>query len=147
MSARYRCAACGKPFKALPQLPEQSYCSDEACQRERRKLWQRTRRTADPDYRENQARAQEAWLARNPDYWRTYRERNPQYTQQNRDRQRERARDRRGSRFAKMDASEMAVALLTSGMYQLTILAVNHVAKMDASFLVELTPIKAEREP
>lgn len=53
-------------------MPDQSYCADEACQRERKKLWQRDRRTSDPDYRDNQARAQDAWLARNPDYWRRY---------------------------------------------------------------------------
>lgn len=141
MSARHRCAACGKPFKALPQLPEQSYCSDEACQRERRKLWQRTRRTADPDYRENQARAQEAWLARNPDYWRLYRARNPQYTQQNRERQRDRSRLQRDTSVAKMTEAD-AASLLSSGLYRLTVVAVGRVAKMDASFLVELIPVK-----
>lgn len=141
MSARHRCAACGKPFKALPQLPEQSYCSDEACQRERRKLWQRTRRSEDPDYRENQARAQETWLARNPDYWRLYRARNPQYTQHNRDRQRDRARNQRDSSVAKMNETDGA-SLLSSGLYRLTVVAVGRVAKMDASFLVELVPVK-----
>jgi len=146
MSARNRCAACGRPFKALPQLPEQSYCSDEACQRERRKLWQRTRRTEDPDYRENQARAQEAWLARNPDYWRLYRARNPQYTQHNRERQRDRSRDRRGSDLAKMNEADVAL-LLSSGLYRLTVVAVSRVAKMDACFLVELVPVKDEGGP
>ena len=58
MPARRRCAACGRLFELQPQLPEQSYCSAPACQRERRKLWQRERLATDPDYQANQARAQ-----------------------------------------------------------------------------------------
>lgn len=141
MSARRRCAACGRSFKAIPQVPDQSYCADEACQRERRKIWQRVHRNEDPDYRDNQARAQAAWLARNPDYWRIYRERNPQYTEQNRERQRARARELRGPRVAKTNESGAASGL-ASGLYRLTVVAIGGVAKMDASLLVELVPIK-----
>lgn len=141
MSARRRCAACGSLFKVVPQVPEQSYCPEAACQRERRKLWQRARRGQDPDYRDNQARAQEAWLARNPDYWREYRKRNPEYTQQNRERQRARTQERRGVAPSPADTSEVA-SLLCSGLYHLTVIAVDRVAKMDASFLVELVPVE-----
>ena len=141
MSARRRCAACGTPFKVLAQVPDQSYCPEPACQRERRKLWQRTRREEDPDYRDNQARAQEAWLSRNADYWREYRKRNPEYTTQNRERQRSRAQERRGSEPSPTDLSE-AASLLSSGLYRLTVIAVDRFAKMDASFLVELVPIE-----
>ena len=143
MSARRRCAACGKPFKVLPQVPDQSYCAESACQRERRKLWQRLRRIEDPDYRDNQARAQEAWLARNPDYRREYRRRNPEYTQHNRDRQRVRAQERRGDTPAQVVEAEIA-SLLASGLYHLTVVAVRRVAKMDASFLVELVPVRGK---
>lgn len=146
MSARRRCAACGKLFGVRPQVPDQSYCADDACQRERKKLWQRDRRITDPDYRDNQARAQEAWLARNPDYWRRYRQRNPEYTQLNRERQRDRMRELRGSPLEPIEAAEIA-NLLTSGLYRLRVLAVDRVAKMDASFLVELVPVKESDEP
>ena len=145
MSARRRCAACGSPFRVLPQVPDQSYCPEPACQRERRKLWQRTRREEDPDYRDNQARAQEAWLARNPDYWREYRKRHPEYTKQNRERQRSRAQERRGSEPSPADLSDVS-SLLSSGLYRLTVIAVDRVAKMDASFLVELVPIEGAGE-
>jgi hypothetical protein len=147
MSARRRCAACGKLFGVRPQTPDQSYCADQACQRERKKLWQRDRRTTDPDYRDNQARAQEAWLARNPDYWRRYRQRNPEYTQLNRERQRDRMRELRDSSVEPFDAAEIAANLLKSGVYRLRVVAVHRIAKMDASFLVELIPVKRSDEP
>jgi hypothetical protein len=69
------CASCGQEFLARPQSPKQAYCSDPACQRERRRRWTRAKLEADPDYRANQLAAQRAWHARHPDYWHTYRER------------------------------------------------------------------------
>lgn len=143
MPARRRCAACGQVFKVLPQVPEQSYCAEVACQRERRKLWQRARRLEDPDYRENQARAQEAWLARNPDYWREYRRRNPEYTQRNRERQRNRLQEARTAQPTAADRAEVA-DLLGSGLYRLKILAIDRFAKMDVCFLVELAPVRGD---
>ena len=69
-----RCACCGRPFEPRPQVPEQAYCSAPDCQRARKRRWQQTRLRSDPDYRHNQRDAQRAWLDRNPDYWRSYRE-------------------------------------------------------------------------
>jgi hypothetical protein len=60
------------------------------------------KRLADPDYAENQLRAQRAWLARNPDYWKTYRSKNLPYSESNRGKQQQ--RNRRQS-IAKMDAA------------------------------------------
>jgi len=37
------------------------------------------KRQNDPDYHDNQSRAQRAWQKRNPDYWREYRREHPQY--------------------------------------------------------------------
>lgn len=141
MSLRRRCAACGDLFAIRPQVPDQSYCTDDACQRERKRLWQRDRRKTDPDYRENQARAQDAWLARHPDYWRRYRERHPEYTQQNRKRQRDRMRELRDSSPEHGDAADV-VNMLSSGLYRLRVLTIDQAAKMDASFIVELIPIE-----
>lgn len=146
MPSRRRCAACGQVFKVLPQVPDQSYCAEPACQRERRKLWQRARRLEDPDYRENQARAQEAWLARNPDYWREYRRRNPEYTRQNRERQRARLQEARDNAPASTNDAEL-VDLLESGLYRLRLLAIDRFAKMDVCFLVELAPVRGEVPP
>jgi hypothetical protein len=125
----------------LPQVPDQSYCAQEACQRERRKLWQRTHREQDADYRENQARAQEAWLARNPDYWRDYRARHPEYAEANRKRQRERTQAKREQRaLAKMDSTPQAE--VPPGRYVMTVLAPEHLAKMNVSFVVQLVPLE-----
>lgn len=130
MSTR-RCLACGNQFKLLPQVPEQNHCSSPACQRERRKLWQRLKRATDPAYRDNQTRAQKAWLDRHPDYWTQYRERHPEYVERNREHQTARnAKRREGHAIAKMDASSSQPAL-PSGTYRLSMLQDGQIAKMD----------------
>ncbi len=73
MSTMQRCAGCRRLFRVRAQVRGQRYCAARACQRVRRKRWQRAKRRTDPDYRENQARAQEAWRIRHPDYWRVLR--------------------------------------------------------------------------
>jgi hypothetical protein len=87
---RRRCLSCGRAFRPKPQVPDQSYCSDPACQRLRRRLWQRQKRLEDSAYRENESRAHRKWLERNKDYWRKYRREHPEYTERNRQQQRER---------------------------------------------------------
>lgn len=84
---RKRCLACDLLFKPRPQVPHQSYCSAPSCQRERRRQWQRHKLQTDPDYQDNQARAQQAWSQRNPDYSRQYRDSHPEYVERNRNRQ------------------------------------------------------------
>ncbi|NMQ29939.1 hypothetical protein E4Q23_20565 [Candidatus Accumulibacter phosphatis] len=70
--------ACRQLFRRRPQNPDQCFCSAAACQCERRRRWQAAKRQSDPDYRENQKRAQKAWAERHPDYWRAYREQHPE---------------------------------------------------------------------
>ncbi len=84
------CSACGDAFQPRSQVPLQAYCSKPACQRTRKRLWQRTKRRTDGDYRENQSQAQESWRQAHPDYWRQYRQDHPAYTDANRARQKER---------------------------------------------------------
>ena len=57
------CNACGHTFAPRPQNPNQTYCTDPACQRERRRRWQQQKRRNDADYRDNDARAGKAWAA------------------------------------------------------------------------------------
>ena len=40
---RRRCAACGGAFRPRSQVPDQKYCSASACQRARRRRWQRAK--------------------------------------------------------------------------------------------------------
>jgi hypothetical protein len=132
-----RCIACGALFQARPQVPHQSYCSALACQRERRQEWQRRKLQIDPDHRDNKTRAHQAWSARNPDYWRQYRENHPDYAARNRSMQRERNAASMSRTIAKMDVSTLKFSL-QSGVYQLKLLPPGAVAKMDV-WTVEIT--------
>ncbi|HEY4580403.1 MAG TPA: hypothetical protein VIG89_05150 [Candidatus Acidoferrales bacterium] len=126
-----RCAACGKVFRPRHQVPQQCYCAAPACQRERRRLWQQAKRQSDPDYRDNQTRAQRAWRKRNPDYWRDYRLENPQYSERNRTQQRERNKRRRERLIVKMHVST-PVFPMSSGIYRISQALPAGIAKMDA---------------
>ena len=134
---RRQCAACGIKFNPRPQARQQNYCSAPACQRERRRQWQLAKLKCDPDYRDNQTRAQRAWRQRNPDYWSGYRDDNPEYLERNRTQQRQRNTQRRERRIAKMDASP-AILPFPSGIYRISQASPAGIAKMDA-WTVELT--------
>lgn len=73
------CLACGNAFAPLLHARPQRYCSSKACQRARRRDWQRNRLRIDSDYRDSQARAQAKWRADHPHYWRKYRAAHPAY--------------------------------------------------------------------
>ena len=134
MSTMQRCAACRRLFRVRAQVRGQRYCTARACQRVRRKRWQRTKRRTDPDYRENQARAQEAWRIRHPGYWRAYRATHAHSTEANRAQQ---ARRDAARQLAKMDAST-AFSPGMSGIYRLSAVDCGDLAKSDA-WTVELT--------
>lgn len=139
--ATQRCAFCGESFQPRPQTPLQAFCSAPACQRARKRKWQRDKLNSDPDYRINQRAAQQAWTRRHPDYWRHYRCDRPTYAQRNRDRQRARdgnARLAQSGGLAKMDACS-----LPNGLYRIT----QHTVfprKNGGSLVVEITPLCAE---
>ncbi|MDB6159371.1 MAG: hypothetical protein JWO04_3077 [Gammaproteobacteria bacterium] len=92
------CAACRKKFTPNARVPEQRFCQEKPCQRERRRRWQKNKRRGDADYRENERRAQRSWGERHPEYWQAYRRKHPEYRQRNRLRQRQRDERRRGAR-------------------------------------------------
>jgi hypothetical protein len=148
---RRHCQGCGRPFHPRPQAPRQRYCSDPACQRLRRRRWQKERLGSDADYRENQAAAAKRWRAEHPEYWREYRRTHPGYTERNRETQR--ARNRRcggaqGARagpavgaIANMDASG-PVSPVPAGVYLLRPVTRAGIAKMDA-WMVEISIVSA----
>jgi hypothetical protein len=127
------CPHFKRPFLPHPAVRQQQYCGSADCQRARKRIWQQAKLAHDPDYRENQAAAQRAWRARNPEYWRRYRRNHPAYREHNRLRQRERNRQRRA--VAKMDAPP-ANTVIAPGRYRLVPLS-GPIAKMDA-LIVEL---------
>ena len=118
------CAHCGKSFLPRPQTPDQSYCSDPQCQKVRRKRWVDEKRKSDFIFRDNQSRAQKAWMERNPDYWRKYREENPDYAERNR---------------AKQRASKATTNQL-HGVYRIRSINSDSLAKSNA-WIVEITPV------
>lgn len=132
-----QCVACGQSFQPRPQVPQQSYCSSLACQRERRRQWQHHKLQSDPDYQDNQARAQQAWSQRNPDYWHNYRATHPEYVERNRTLQQERNAKTMVTQVAKMDASSPTIPW-PSGIYRLSLVTEVGLAKMDA-WTVEIT--------
>jgi hypothetical protein len=141
--AKLRCAGCGCLFVPRRNIPQQRYCSKAACQRTRRRRWQRQKLKADADYRANQAAAQQRWRERHPDYWRRYRQTHPEYAARNRERQRERNRRRRSAGtgpsppvIANMDAYRSQKPI-RSGTYRLVPVVAEGVAKMDA-YVVEM---------
>ena len=137
-----QCAGCGKAFHPRPQTPKQSYCSSPECQRERRRRWQYARRQSDPDYRDNQSRAQESWAERHPDYWREYRRTHQDYRERNRTLQRVRDARRRERVLAKMDVSA-GDSPIPSGTYRLSPVTREDLAKMDA-WMVRITVVSKQ---
>lgn len=119
------CAHCSKRFQVRPQVPNQAYCSAAACQRFRRSRWLKQRLRDDPDYRDNRARSQRAWLDRNPDYWKKYRE----------------ARSLNGAPPGTPPEVDAPMRDLMRGLYLLRIVGLPKPAKTDA-WIVELRPLR-----
>lgn len=114
----HRCACCNQPFKARSQSPRQAYCTRRACQRERRRRWQRAKRLTDPDYQTNQRKAQRAWSQRHPRYWAQYRDTHPAYCEHNRSQQRLRRRACAPTLYLKINSIPRA-RTLPAGLYRL----------------------------
>ena len=136
------CAHCYQSF-ALQRNPQQSYCSQNACQNRRKQLWRKRKHTNDPDYRINRQAANKKWQQRRPDYWRKYRAARPKYVTHNR--QQQRVRDQRKHArhslqvpapiLAKSDAlptSRTAQPPIQSGTYRMVFLESHALAKSDA---------------
>lgn len=143
MAERRKCKHCHQIFRLRPQNSDQQYCSEPACQRARKRIWQQRKLLADPDYHANQCDAQSRWQKKNPDYWSKYRDRHPDYVERNRAHQQGRNRRLRQDIgrpvIAKMDAS-MPESSINSGRYLLSMVESGVIAKMDA-LIVEINVI------
>lgn len=102
------CFHCAAVF--IPRNKKQYYCSQPECQRARKAAWHRIKIKTDPDYRAAKKLSQHKWAADNPDYWKSYRKRNPEKAERNRMlqtiRNRRRSRPKRSADvlIAKIDA-------------------------------------------
>lgn len=83
------CHKCKSEF--IPKRnPNQQYCSQRACQNERKCQWRKDRLKSDADYKVNQNAATSRWRKKNSSYWKKYRQNNDGYTQNNKYKQKER---------------------------------------------------------
>jgi hypothetical protein len=65
------------------------------CQRKRRTEYHRRKLDADPEYRQGCCDSPRKWRARNPGYWKQYRQKHPAAVERNRQQQKLRDRKRR----------------------------------------------------
>ena len=138
---KIRCLGCGRLFTPSPKVKNQKYCSEAACQRKRKLIWQKNKLAEDPDYKRSQLESQKRWRDSHPNYWRDYREKNSDYVRRNMELQRERNRARRAKldSIAKMDALR-SQRPITSGIYKLIPCDPPMIANMD-SIKVEIQVI------
>jgi hypothetical protein len=143
-SQKRRCKHCRCFYEVCTKVKKHEYCKKEACQKARRGKWQKRKKADDQTYRLDQEEAQNTWLDKRPDYWKQYRASHPEYTDRNRNKQKERNRSGKVrtatesgfSEIAKMDALSDKKHLL-SGRYRLIPLSGEKIAKMDA-LIVEI---------
>lgn len=134
------CINCSQEFIQSPRHKNQSYCRKPSCQKAKKADWQRRKMKTDPEYKASQKLSHRKWLESNPDYWKKYRERNPEKTERNRLLQRLRNKQRSAQRsdtsgdtsgmIAKMDASKSIKTTKFRAIGQYWMVPV--IAKMDA---------------
>ena len=136
------CSACGLRFPPRPQTPHQISCTHPECQRERRRRWQQPKRKADSDYRDNDLRNSRAWAVENPEYWKQYRDGNPDCVGRNRTLQQQRNQKQRSAVIANEDVSK-PLSLLPSGRYLMAqVLADGTIG--DKTWVVEIIPLEVK---
>ena len=125
------------------RVKNQQYCSNGACQKGRKREWEKRKRAWDADYRLNQAAAQKAWRDTHPDYWKEYRRTHPEYVAANREKQRRRRGLKKSGRVtvANTDASRLERSIIP-GRYRLVPVAGDRVANMD-EIQVELSLVSS----
>lgn len=126
------CFHCARMF--TPRNKKQYCCGRPECKKARKANWQRIKMKTNPDYKASQKLSNQKWLAKNPGYWKTYRDRKPEKAERNRMLQTIRNRRRSAGRksddnpIAKMDA-RIKMDFQPVGQFWLVPL----IAKMDAT--------------
>ncbi len=78
------CRHCQTLFTPAFRHPHQKCCGRPKCVLAGRAKSQKKKMDEDPHYRQNQKASNEEWSAKNPDYWKEYRKRNPDKALKNR---------------------------------------------------------------
>lgn len=90
-----RCRYCQQVFQPVPYHPQQLVCSQAACQRQRRRDYQRQKIASDAVYRQVSRDSSQKWRRAHPGYWKRYRQSHPEQAERNRQRQQRRDQKRR----------------------------------------------------
>jgi hypothetical protein len=90
-----RCRYCQKVFQPSKFQPRQTVCGESGCQQKRRTDYHKEKIASDPEYREGCRDSPRKWCARNPEYWKQYRQKNPAVAERNRQQQMLRDRKRK----------------------------------------------------
>jgi hypothetical protein len=94
MSER-RCRYCEKTFHPSKHQPRQTVCGQTECQKRRRTESRQKKLATDGEYRQVCLDSASKWRAANPEYWKRYREKNPESVARNRKQQQNRDRKQR----------------------------------------------------
>ena len=136
----FLCAHCQIWKERSCRHKSQSYCGDASCQKARKRSWHQKRLLNDPVYRQSQSESQQSWRNSNRDYWKKYREKNPEQALKNclSQKQRDLRRSEKAVRGPKSNSSDLAkMDASNTTLFQVFSL-IDHpvdLAKMDASVL------------
>ena len=95
------CRYCQQIFQPSKYHPQQSVCSEPACQRRRQSDDHRERIRKDSEYASDVRASQKKWQQANPGYWKQYRKGRPELADRNRQQQKRRDQKRRLVNLAK----------------------------------------------
>jgi hypothetical protein len=84
------CRFCHRQFEPSRFHPEQTACSDQPCQQQRRSQSRNQKLAGDAEYRQICRDSARKWRANHPGYWKRYRAAKPDSAQRNRAHQRQR---------------------------------------------------------
>jgi hypothetical protein len=90
-----RCRYCRKSFQPSKYQLSQAVCSEPACQQKRRSDYRQQKLATDQEYRQVCQDSSCKWRTRHPEYWKRYREKNPDSAARNREQQQIRDRKQR----------------------------------------------------
>lgn len=138
------CIHCRKSYKPNPRVKNQQYCREKACQRARRRSWQREKMVKDPAYKENQRRCWQNWYDENHSYMKEYRANNPGYVDRNVQlqsiRDLKKRKDKTSKILVKMDSLAKKFYSRRGGYFKVIGYGVRNLVKMD-SLIVKLIPL------
>jgi hypothetical protein len=95
------CPYCQQAFHPSSRRPDQTVCSRQECQAQRRSEYRRRKRQTDREYAEVVRDSRRKWRESHPDYQKTYWQNHPEAAARNRQQQRQRDQKRRVGRLVK----------------------------------------------